>query len=138
MTREEAISQIETFFRRAGECHFSFYADRDYIVARIGEAFIGFEYDEADELLSAQALIHRFRREPADRMLDAVFGEETESNTGGGRLVFNSENLAFYLQRDFDEFLGDSVFDTEIGRLARAGLKWNAEIVKRAAEKASV
>ena len=57
MTREEAKQQIEAFFRR------------------IGEALIGFEYDETEEILSAQALIYRFRGEPQDNVLDAVFAE---------------------------------------------------------------
>ena len=136
MTREEAKQQIEAFFRRLGEKKASFFDAKSYTEARIGEALVGFEYDEREEILSAQALIYRFRGEPQDRVLDAVFAEENESNSGGGRVVFNSENHAFYLQRDFREKIGDNVFYEGINRLAQASLRWHSEILTNAAAKA--
>jgi len=73
MTKAEAKQQVEFFFRRLGE-NASFFDEQNHAEARIGEAVIGFEYDEAEEILSAQALIFRFRSEPQDNILDAVFG----------------------------------------------------------------
>ena len=137
MTKEEANQQIEAFFRRLGEKRASFFDDKPHTQARIGEALIGFEYDEQEEILSAQALIYRFRAEPQDNVLDAVFAEESESNSGGGRVVFNSENFAFYLQRDFQEKIGEVVFYESINRLAQASLRWHSEILSQAAEKAN-
>jgi hypothetical protein len=137
MTKEEAKQQVEAFFRRLGEKKASFFNDESHTEARIGESLIGFEYDEQAEILSAQALIYRFRNEPQDKVLDAVFAEESESNSGGGRVVFNSENSAFYLQRDFQEKVGDNVFYEGINRLAQASLRWNSEILTNAAEKAA-
>ena len=137
MTKAEAKQQIEAFFRRLGEKKASFFDDKLHAEARIGESLIGFEFDETEEILSAQALIYRFRKEPKDEVLDAVFAEENESNSGGGRLVFNSENYAFYLQRDFREKIGDNVFYEGINRLAQASLRWNSEILSQAAEKAN-
>lgn len=136
MTKEEANQQIEAFFRRLGEKKPSFFETKNYVEARIGEAVIGFEFEETAELLSAQALIYRFRSEPKDKILDAIFGEETEANSAGGRVVFNSENFAFYLQRDFQEKIGENVFYEGINRLAQASLRWNSEILMQAAEKA--
>jgi hypothetical protein len=136
MTREEARQQVENFFRRLGEKNASFFDDSTHVEARIGEAVIGFEYDEAEEILSAQALIYRFRKAPPDNVLDAVFAEETEASSGGGRVVFNSENFAFYLQRDFQEKIGENVFYEGINKLAQASLRWNSEILTHAAEKA--
>src|SRR5215203_6665501 len=136
MTKAEAKQQIEAFFRRLGEKKASFFDDKTHAEARIGESVIGFEYDESEEILSAQALIYRFRSPPADPVLDAVFAEENESICGGGRVVFNSENFAFYLQRDFQEKVGDNVFYEAINRLAQASLRWNSEILANAAEKA--
>jgi len=136
MTKEEANRQIEAFFRRLGKKS-SFFNENRHAEARIGESVIGFEYNEDEEILSAQALIYRFRNEPKDHVLDAIFAEESEANNGGGRLVFNSENLAFYLQRDFTEKIGENVFYEGINRLAQASLRWDSEILMKAAEKAN-
>ncbi len=137
MKKPEAKLQIEAFFRRLGERKTAFFDEKSHIEARIGETLIGFEYDEQGETLSAQALIYRFRSEPPDNILDAVFAEETDANSGGGRVVFNSETNTFYLQRDFTEKNPDSIFYENINRLAQASLRWNAEILAAAAEKAN-
>ena len=136
MNQSEASSQVENFFRRLGEKADNF-SEKNFIQAGIGEALIGFEYDEAEELLSVQALIYRFRNEPQDKVLDAVFNEESEDNNGGGRIVFNSENLAFYLQKDFVERCDDNDFYSEISELAQASLLWSSEILTQAAGKAN-
>lgn len=135
MTKTEAKQQVEAFFNILGE-DASFFEEKNYIQARIGETYVGFEYDEELELLSVQALIYRFRRTPKDNVLDAVFAEEDETNTGGGRVVFDSENSAFYLQKDFAEKIGSQEFYQEINSLARASLIWNTEILAKASEKA--
>ena len=136
MTRAEAKLQATAFFHRLGETVSSFFEEKTHIEARIGEAVVGFEYDESEEILSAQALIYRFRNEPKDDVLDAIFAEESDANTGGGRVVFNSENFAFYLQRDFREKVGENVFYEGINRLAQASLHWHSEILTQAAGKA--
>lgn len=136
MNKTEAQEQIETFFRRLGE-KTSFLDEKNHIEARIGETVVGFEYDETAEILSAQALIYRFRAEPKDKVLDAVFAEENESNDGGGRVVFNSEISAFYLQKDFQEKISENDFYESINRLAQASLRWNGEILMQASEKAN-
>ena len=135
MTREEAKQQVEAFFHRLGEKKASFFDAKNYVEARVGESVIGFEFDEDEAILSAQALMYRFRSAPEDKILDAVFGEESEANSGGGRVVFNSENFAFYLQRDFTEHVGDNFFYEAINKLAQASLRWNSEILAQAAEK---
>jgi len=136
MTKNEAKIQVEAFFRQLGE-KASFFDEKNYVEARIGETLVGFEYDEDGEILSVQSLIYRFRKEPKDEILDAVFAEENETNNGGGRLVFNSENYAFYLQRDFDEVISDESFYKNIQRLAQSSLLWNSEILTNAAAKAN-
>lgn len=136
MTKAEAKQQVEAFFRRLGEKKASFFDAKNYVEARIGEALIGFEFAEAEETLSAQALIYRFRKEPTDNILDAVFAEESDANNGGGRIVFNSETNTFYLQRDFTELIADNIFYENINQLAQASLRWSAEILANAAAKA--
>ena len=54
MTNGEAKQQIEAFFRKLGE-KASFFDEKTYVEARIGETIVGFEYDAAEEGLSAQA-----------------------------------------------------------------------------------
>ena len=137
MTKAEAKQQVEAFFRRLGEKLASIFDRQNHVEARIGETLVGFEYDENEEMLSAQSLIYRFRKEPADKILDAVFAEESEANNGGGRVVFNSEANTFYLQRDFPEKIADHEFYENINRLAQASLRWSAEILADAAEKAN-
>src|SRR5437870_1744510 len=137
MNREEVKQQTEDFFHRLGRKTFSFFDEKPHIEARIGEVVVGFEYHEAEEILSAQALIYRFRNEPGDEILDAIFAKESETNTGGGRVVFNSENLAFYLQRDFREKVDEDIFYEGINRLAHASWRWHSEILTHAAEKAN-
>jgi hypothetical protein len=136
MTKDEAKNQLGAFFRRLGEKG-SFFDDENFAKARIGEAFLGFEYDETDGVLSCQALIYRFRREPKDEILDAAFAEDNAAQTGGGRLVFDSGALSLYLQRDFTDPADDRIFYEEINRLASASLVWNGEVLGRIAEKVS-
>lgn len=134
MTKLEAKQMIEAFFSRLGE-KASFFDGKDFAKARIGEAVVGFEYDEADGVLSCEALIYRFRREPRDEILDAAFAEENEN--GGGRVVYDSETLSLYLQHDFQETGDEAEFFERIHELAIASLKWNSEVLGRVAEKVS-
>lgn len=134
MTKEEAKQMLKAFFSRLGE-KASFFDGKDFAKARIGEAVVGFEYDDADGVLSGEALIYRFRREPRDEILDAAFAEENEN--GGGRVVYDSESLSLYLQRDFTETIEDAEFFERIHELAIASLRWNGEILSRIAEKVS-
>ncbi|HLM02423.1 MAG TPA: type III secretion system chaperone [Pyrinomonadaceae bacterium] len=136
MNREEAKQQLENFFRRLGS-EASLFNEQKFVQARVGESFVGFEFDEADDVLSCQALIYRFRREPRDEVLDALFAEETPVNNGGGRIVFDSKTFALYLQRDFAEKIDDASFYEQVNQLARASLIWNGEIVEHAAAKVS-
>ncbi|HEX8734229.1 MAG TPA: hypothetical protein VF721_02830 [Pyrinomonadaceae bacterium] len=136
MTREEAKQQLEAFFQKLGN-DAPVLDETNYVRARIGEAFVGFEFDEADDVLSCAALIYRFRREPGDEILDALFAEESDANNGGGRIVFDSETLSLYLQRDFAEKTGDASFYAQVNALAQASMVWNGEIVEHAAAKVS-
>jgi hypothetical protein len=136
MTKEEAKQQLEAFFRTLG-IEAAVPDEKNHVQARVGESVLGFEYDEADGSLSCQALIYRFRREPRDEILDALFAAESETNNGGGRIVFDSEAFSLYLQRDFTEKTDERLFYEQVNRLARASLEWNGEIVGQAAAQVS-
>ena len=132
MTKEEAQQQIALFFRRLGE---KVVLDEKWtaVKARVGEAFVGFEYDAADGSLACQALVYRFRREPRDEMLDAAFAEGDDA-TGGGRVVFDSATRALYLQRDFADKLPEEEFYAAVNRLALASLEWSSRRLGALAE----
>lgn len=134
MTKDEAKQTLEAFFLQIGE-KASFFDDKNFTKARLGEAVLGFEYDEADGVLSCEALIYRFRRQPRDEILDAAFGEDNEHENGGGRLVYDSNSLSLYLQRDFKEKISSAEFFEQVHELAFAGLQWNSQILGRVAEK---
>lgn len=136
MNKSEVILQLEAFFRKLGK-QASFSETINFVKIQIGEAFVGFEFDEKTNVLSCQALVYRFRRAPNDKVLQAVFAEENETNDGGGRVVFDAEELTLYLRRDFTEITDDEQFYNQINRIAVASLKWNSEILERAAEKVS-
>lgn len=136
MTKQEAQQQIEAFFRQLGN-KASFFDEKNFVAVRIGEAFVGFKYDAADALLAAQASIYRFRNEPSDAVLDGIFAEENAANSGGGRIVFDSETRSVYLQKDFLETVDDRIFYEQINQLAAASLQWNNEILQQVAEKVS-
>ena len=132
MTKEEAQQQIALFFRRLGE-KVVLDDKRTAVKARVGEAFVGFEYDAADGLLACQALVYRFRSEPRDEILDAAFAEGDDA-TGGGRVVFDSATRALYLQRDFAEKMPDEEFYAAVNRLALASLEWSSRRLGALAE----
>lgn len=134
MTRHEANRQLEAFFRKLGK-QTSFFETTNFVKIQIGEAFLGFEFVEDKNVLSGQALIYRFRRAPRGKVLQALFGEENETNNGGGRVVFDAGEATLYLRRDFTEITDDEQFYSQVNRLAVASLKWNSEILERAAEK---
>ncbi len=136
MTRHEAIRQLAAFFLKLGKA-VSLSELKKPVKIQIGEAFFGFEFLETEEILSAQALLYRFRNAPKDKVLRAIYAEENETNNGGGRIVFDADNSALRLEKDFAETVGDKEFFEQINRLALSSLQWSSEILQRAAEKAN-
>lgn len=136
MKKSEAKHQVEAFFRKLGN-KASFFEGTNLVKAQIGEAFLGFEFDDEANLLSCRALIYRFRRAPREKVLQAIYAEETAANNGGGRVIYDAGESTLYLRRDFTEITGDEQFYNRINQLAAASLKWNGEILERAAGKVS-
>lgn len=134
MKKSEAKEQIETFFRKLGK-QVSIFEDANFAKAQIGEAFLGFEFDDEANLLSCRALIYRFRRAPREKVLQAIYAEETAANNGGGRVIYDAGESTLYLRRDFTEITGEEQFYNRINQLAAASLKWNGELLQRVAEK---
>lgn len=136
VNKQQAKQQIEAFFLRLGN-KASFFDEKNFVQARIGEAFVGFTFDDANEILSAQALIYRFRDVPKNKILDQVFAAENESNNGGGEIVFDDEARTLFLQKKFIEKIADEQFYKQINVLAQASLLWSGDIFARAAERAN-
>lgn len=133
MTREEAKQQLEAFFRKLGITA-SFFDDKNFAKASIGEAILGFEFLETEAVLKAQALIYRFRNNPNPVLIEALIAEQTNSDTGGGNVSFETEDLSLFLERIFDEKLPDEEFYKQVNQLAQASLIWSSQILPQIAE----
>ncbi len=133
MTREETKQQLEAFFRKIGITA-SFFEDKNFAKATVGEALIGFEFVESEGILTAQALIYRFRNSPNPRVIEALFAEQKNSDTGGGNLRFETEDFSLFLEKDFSEKLPDDEFYKQINSLAQASLLWSGQILLQITE----
>ena len=133
MTREEAQQQLEAFFRKLG-IKASFFDDKNYVKASVGEAVIGFEFLETGGILKAQALIYRFRNNPNPVLIEALITEQQNSDTGGGNVMFNTDDLSLFLEKTFTEKLPDDEFYAQINQLAQASLVWSGQILPQIAE----
>ena len=132
MTREEAKQQLEAFFRRLGITA-SFFEDKNFAKATIGEALIGFEFIESEGVLNAQALIYRFRNSPNQTVIEAIFAEQKNSDTGGGNVHFETEDLSLFLEKSFTEKISDEEFYQQVNELAQASLIWSSQILPQIA-----
>ena len=133
MTREEAKNQLEAFFRKIGITA-SFFEDKNFAKATVGEVLMGFEYVEKQGVLNAQALIYRFRNPPNQIVIEALLAEQQNSDTGGGAVNFDSENFSLYLEKSFTQKLADEEFYSQINQLAQASLIWSSQILPQIAE----
>jgi hypothetical protein len=131
--RKEAKQQIEAFFRRIGITA-SFFEDKDFAKATVGEALIGFEFIETEGVLNAQALIYRFRNSPNKKVIEAIFAEQKNSDTGGGNVNFDAEDFSLFLEKSFSEKQADEEFYKQINQLAQASLIWSSQILPQIAE----
>lgn len=134
MTREEAKQQLEAFFRKLGITA-SFFEDKNFAKATVGEALIGFEFVETDGILNAQALIYRFRNSPNPTLIEALITEQKNSPTGGGNVHFETEDLSLFLEKSFTNKLSDEEFYQQISELAQASLVWSSQILPQIAVK---
>jgi hypothetical protein len=106
------------------------------ITASVGEAFVQFEYVEAEQAMAVLAVIYRFRTEPRPGVVKAVLAAATEANTGGGRLVLEG-GRALVLRRGFTDSVPDRRFADDVEGLAGASLLWVHDLFARAAEQAN-
>lgn len=133
MRRQEAKQQLEAFFKKLGITA-SFFEDKNFAKATIGEALIGFEYAETEGVLNAQALIYRFRNSPNQTLIEALFAEQKNSDTGGGKLRFETADNSLFLEKTFTEKTADEEFYGQVNQLAQASLVWSSQILPQLAE----
>ncbi|CAN5695559.1 hypothetical protein BH20ACI4_BH20ACI4_11450 [soil metagenome] len=133
MTRAEAKQQLEAFFRKIGITA-SFFEDKNFAKATIGEALIGFEFAETEGVLNAQALIYRFRNAPNQKVVEAIFAEQQNTETGGGKINFDSEDFSLFLEKSFTGKNADEEFYKQINLLAQTSLIWSSQILPQIAE----
>lgn len=133
MTREEAKQQLEAFFRKLG-LSTSVLNDTNFVKATVGEAVIGFAYSEAEGVLISKALIYRFRNNPNPLLIEALIAEQKNSDTGGGNVDFDTDDLSLSLEKTFVEKPADEDFYEQVNRLAKASLVWSTQILPQIAE----
>ena len=133
MTREEAKQQLEAFFRKIG-IRASFFDDNNFAKATVGEAVIGFEFLETENILNTNALIYRFRNNPNPVLIEALAAEQNNSDTGGGNVHFEPADLSLFLEKRFSEKLPDEEFYKQTSQLAQASLVWSSQILPQIAE----
>lgn len=137
MTRRECELLLSEFFARLGKTDFSL-ADGTAIKANIGEAVLGFVFNDAEQILICEALIYRFRRFPRSELLAAL--KQTAANeaeTGGGKLNFDSVTLTLSLIRQYSQNIDSAKFFAQMQNLAAASLLWSGTILDRVADKIS-
>lgn len=135
MTKTQAEKQLETFFRRLG-IKASFFKDKNFVIANVGEVVLGFEFIENEEKLKTKALIYRFRNAPKPEILNAIFAEASEAISGGGQIFFDKNELSLFLEKDFTENLDTDIFRKQVNILAQASLFWSNRKLRQIAEKA--
>ncbi len=113
MTEDEATCQVSAFFSGLGLGTTLSLP----ITASVGEAFVQFEYVEAEQAMAVLAVIYRFRTEPRPGVVEAVLAAATEANTGGGRLVLEG-GRALVLRRGFTDSVPDRRFVDDVEGLA--------------------
>lgn len=133
MNKDEAKQQLEAFFQELG-IKASFFDDKNFVKASVGEAVLGFEFAEAEGVLKAQALIYRFRNNPNPVLIEALVAEQKNSDTGGGNVRFEAGDLSLFLEKTFGEKLPDEEFYEQVNRLAQASLLWSNQILPQIAE----
>ncbi len=135
MTKEEAATQISEFFSKIGSKTTTVFDEINFAKAMIGEAIMGFVYDE-DETLSCQSLIYRFRKTPLESVIKAVDEEAKTAPNGGGEIAFDDENFTLLLQKDYQKKVSNDEFFNDMQELAQASLIWSSVVLQRVAERA--
>lgn len=135
MTKQEAKTQVEAFFEKIGDKDVSVFNEKNFAKALIGEAIMGFVYNE-DETLLCQSLIYRFRKPPQQKVMEAIEFESQNAPKGGGEIAFDEENFTLVLQRDYQQKVSEDDFYNDMQKLAKASLIWSDEVLQRVAERA--
>jgi hypothetical protein len=71
MTRGECELLLAGFFARFGKTDFTL-SGGEAVKANVGEAILGFEFDDNLQILECQALIYRFRQKPRPEILAEI------------------------------------------------------------------
>lgn len=135
MNIDDAKNQLEDFFTRLGEQKSSVFEENNSTKALVGDAIMGFVY-KADETLTCQSLIYRFRRSPQENIMNAIEEESKMAPKGGGEIAFDDKNFTLVLQKDYREKVSGDDFFNDMQNLAQASLIWSNEVLSRVAEKA--
>lgn len=121
MTREEAKSQVEAFFKRLGEPISVFENGVNHARAEIGRALLIFEFTD-EKQLACVALIHRFEEKPSSEALTAI--EDAVESDLEDRIRYDDFTKTLFLERLFETKIDDGKFYAEMKNLADSSLVW--------------
>jgi hypothetical protein len=137
MTREEAIELIQAEFT-ARKIHGPALNDSNQGGMSFGGKPVYFQYLPDKKTLHVFALIYRFRRSPRPGVIEGFHKEASAgTDTGGGTVEYQSENLGVYLGRSYSMRIAEPQFRDEIERLAKAAGRWSSEVIPVIAGKVS-
>lgn len=123
------------FFARFGKAGFAF-EQSNFVKANIGEAVLGFEFREDEQILACHALIYGFQNVPRPAVLREIeAAEKNGAETGGGEIVFDPENLTLLLVKIYFKNIELLLFAAQMQKLATASLIWSSLILDRVAAK---
>lgn len=137
MTKTEAEKLLANFFASFGKADFAF-KQSNAVKANIGEAILGFEFQEHEQSLACHALIYRFHRAPRPAVLrELKVAEKNGAETAGGEIVFDAENRNLSLVKVYFKNIEPLMFAAQMQKLATASLIWSSLILDRVATKSS-
>jgi hypothetical protein len=137
MTLEEAQRLVQSFIQaHGGDAQASGLNAKGFGGAALGEAQLYFEHVKDSGALKCSALIYRFRDAPRAGLIEAFRDEEKKgTDTGGGKVDYETENKSLFLSRTYGVLPAAQQFKEDMDRLVEASLTWGEEVFERVADR---
>jgi hypothetical protein len=139
MTLDDAKRLVQSFFQGhlGPDAKVSGLNEKGFGGAEVGDAQIYFEHVKDSGALKCSALIYRFRSAPRPGVIEGFRDEEKQgTNTGGGKVDYETENKGLFLSRTYGVLPSEQQFKEDLERLLEASLVWGDEVFNRVADRA--
>lgn len=135
MTREEAQRLLQTYMASL-ELPGEGLNPQGLGGLMLEDAELYFEYSQQHQALKASALIYRFRQAPKPGLVEGFRHEESAgTDAGGGHVDYMPESKGLFLSRTYTQVPQQTLFQSDMKRLADASLVWSGEVADRVADK---